>query len=118
MALYLWLHLGMKLWQAALVAILPSGAMACARIWDQDHTLQQTLGGVVWGACHLATLSGSISDPKCERTSRYGHLVGLDRPATSRHLGVVSSAALGPGGPVLRGRPADLHQASAAAKSR
>ncbi|CAK9116618.1 unnamed protein product [Durusdinium trenchii] len=50
-ALYLWLHLGYPFFRAALVAVLPSGFMAAARIRDQDHTLQQTIGGVLWGTC-------------------------------------------------------------------
>mmetsp|Transcript_42207 Transcript_42207/g.98520 ORF Transcript_42207/g.98520 Transcript_42207/m.98520 type:complete len:275 (-) Transcript_42207:186-1010(-) len=50
-ALYLGLHLGWPFREAALVAVLPSGTMAAARIWDKDHTIQQTLGGVAWGCC-------------------------------------------------------------------
>ena len=50
-ALYLGLHLGCPFKKAVFVAILPSGAMAAARIWDKDHTIQQTLGGVAWGCC-------------------------------------------------------------------
>eukprot|EP00434_Breviolum_minutum_P013651 symbB.v1.2.012035.t1/scaffold756.1/size166813/5 len=49
-ALYLWLHLGLPPQQSILVAVIPSFAMAAARIWDKDHTLQQTIGGVLWGA--------------------------------------------------------------------
>ena len=53
-ALYFWLHLGYPLQNSLLVALIPSGSMAFARIKDQDHTLQQTIGGVLWGTCHPA----------------------------------------------------------------
>ena len=50
-ALYLGLHLGCPFKKAVVVAVLPSGTMAAARIWDKDHTIQQTIGGVAWGCC-------------------------------------------------------------------
>ncbi|CAJ1364065.1 unnamed protein product [Effrenium voratum] len=50
-ALYLWLHLGYPPGNSALVATVPSMTMAFARIQDKDHTLPQTLAGLVWGAC-------------------------------------------------------------------
>eukprot|EP00435_Cladocopium_sp_Y103_P051903 s876_g16.t1 len=49
-ALYLWLHLNWLPERSLLVALIPSSAMAAARICDKDHTLQQTIAGVIWGA--------------------------------------------------------------------
>lgn len=49
-ALYLWLHLNWLPERSLLVALIPSSAMAAARICDKDHTLQQTIAGVLWGA--------------------------------------------------------------------
>ncbi|CAL1174057.1 unnamed protein product [Cladocopium goreaui] len=49
-ALYLWLHLNWLPERSLLVALIPSSAMAAARICDKDHTVQQTIAGVLWGA--------------------------------------------------------------------
>ena len=84
-ALYLWLHLGYPFFRAALVAVLPSGFMAAARIRDQDHTLQQTIGGVLWGTC-TAELLQHAGVYQSRETSRGRKKSKAQRPGGSPYF--------------------------------
>lgn len=50
-AWYLYALRGWGIEPAGLLATVPSVLMACARVWDEDHTAAQTAGGL---ACGLA----------------------------------------------------------------
>merc|ERR1712187_251 len=48
-AWYLHIHRDWGSSGTAVVAVVPPLLMAGARIWDADHTLLQTIAGVIWG---------------------------------------------------------------------